>query len=162
MSRASLLLLLGACAGARPVETPVPPVDEVEIRVDHVGIGEPCTTVTCATPSVSLSLRSGTKPSTVRLLRVSITGPQGRSLDLPAQKPAVFTSAGIYAPWNERIGADEVMAIHYDLARVDWDHFDDALSVHPVSLVIEVDGRVRVFGVPTREERAIVDDFTEG
>jgi len=152
MSHAAWLLLLVGCAG-KAVEAPVPPLDDVEVRVDSVWLGGRCTGASkCSESSARLSLRSAASPAKVRLVSVTVGKGSGRSQDLAAHTPTVWTSSGRYEAWNETIAGDEVMAIEYGLTRVDWDQFvDDNDHVRATDAVLEIDGRVRVFGIPARD-----------
>lgn len=132
----------------------MPPVDDLEVRVDHVDLGARCTTPPCVGHAF-LKLRAGTHPAKVRLLGVTIAG-HGRSYTIGSSVPSIWASEDTYEPWNETIGADDAMWIRYDLERVDWDHFGGD-EVRVISVLVEVDGRARVFSLPERGDP--VDDF---
>lgn len=151
MSRFLLLLAVG-CAGKQAVATTMPPIDELEVRVDHVELGTKCAPP-CSGGHAFLSLRNGTQPAKVRVLRVTISG----ELVVGAHAPAI-EEQDRYEPWNETVGAEDAMWIRYDLDRVDWDHFAKPQLVRAISVIVEVDGRERVFGVPSGDPVSI-DDF---
>ena len=159
---ALILLVVVGCAGSKrtvamPDEDDEP--EELQVSVESVGIGDPCAgQPTCATPIVRVHLRNGIHRATVRVRSVTVRGSEGRTLTLPASKPTVFNSRGDYEPWNETIGPDEVMDIEYSLARVDWDHFTDRADVRATSVVIEIDGRERVFSAPEQRGIESIDD----
>lgn len=155
MSRALCLLLLG-CAGPRVVDAPTPPADDLEIRIDHVDLGAPGG----STGHAFLSLRNGTHASNVRVVGVQIAGRTGSTFMLGSREPSILASEDAYETWNEAIGAEDAMWIRYALERVDWDHFGGRVDqVRAISVIVEVDGRERVFSVPPRESSASDDEI---
>ncbi len=159
---ALMLLVVVGCAGSkRTIAAPDHEAEpaELQVLVESVGIGDPCAgQPTCAVPMIRVRLHNGPDRATVRVRSVTVTGSEGRTLTLPASKPTVFNSRGDYEPWNEMIGPEEVMDIEYSLARVDWDHFTDRADVRATSVIIEIDGRERVFSPPERRDIEVIDE----
>src|SRR5262249_13115165 len=54
-----------------------------------------------------------------RVKRVELLAGARSGIAVPSA-PVVWESGGVYAPWNEQIGADEVMAVRYTLSAPDW------------------------------------------
>jgi hypothetical protein len=105
---------------------------------------------------LQLSLRSSDgKPTPIAVQRVELLDPAGATLALlPPREPMRWTEAGQFAPWNQVVGAGEILAATYKLDSAKWakpDGHYDRSATYRVRVVVDVGG-----GTRTIEKRATV------
>jgi hypothetical protein len=109
---------LASCWKSKAPDAPVAATDDLSIEVGAITLGTACPQ---AAKPTQLSLHSGAQAETIKLQRVEIRDKSGKLVGtLAMQEPTVWTSAGAYEAWDQKIGAGQVMAVSYKLSPLDW------------------------------------------
>lgn len=153
---------LASCWKSKAPDAPVPTANDLAIEVGAITLGSACPPTQEATESerqdrscepgtLQLSLHNGTQAETIKLQRVEIRDTAGTLVGVLAmQEPTVWTSAGVYEAWDQKIGADQVMAVSYKLSPLDWSGIaGGAMAIYEqkfqATVVIAVGTHERVF-----------------
>jgi hypothetical protein len=123
---------LASCWKSKAPDAPVAATDDLSIEVGAITLGTACPQAakpteserqdrSCEPGTLQLSLHSGAQAETIKLQRVEIRDKSGKLVGtLAMQEPTVWTSAGAYEAWDQKIGAGQVMAVSYKLSPLDW------------------------------------------
>lgn len=103
----------------------------------------------CVQTSLQLKVKAGAQASSLRVKRIELIAPDGKSMDLTANVPLTWSSNGTYKRWDQTIAANESKAVSYTLASPDWNQLGGRWAAQSrqfqVRVTLTVDANERVF-----------------